>query len=124
MATVDPRPLAADERDVLDLLLSVLYPGSAELRQQAASAVVVGRCDCGCPTFDVGLEASVPAAPLTHRTAPVELRVRPLADEPEGSIVLFLRDGLMESIEYIYYSDNPPKEWPDSSRLSVFDLSS
>jgi hypothetical protein len=32
---------------VLDLLLSIDFPGVAELRLQAAHAVVEGRCDCG-----------------------------------------------------------------------------
>jgi hypothetical protein len=124
MATTDSRPLSVRERAVLDLLLSVRYPGVDELRLQAATAVVVGRCGCGCPTFDVGVDSTIPVTPLRHRLAPVELRVLPVSGEPEGEIILSVDQGRLSSVEYVYYSNDPPTEWPDDTRLAVHDRSS
>jgi hypothetical protein len=122
MAPFSPRPLAEAERSVLDLLLSVDYPGVAELRVQAITATVVGRCDCGCPTYDIAVDADSPPSPMeAHSLAPVELRVAALADEREGSIILFIDDGRLASVEYVSYADDPPQEWPTRDRLSTFD---
>ncbi|HVA59746.1 MAG TPA: hypothetical protein VNG13_04310 [Mycobacteriales bacterium] len=108
---------------MLHLLLSVDYPGVVELRQQAASALVVGRCDCGCPTFDVQVAEDAPLAAVTPpaRVSPVELRVSPLTDEPVGEVLLFLDGGRLASVEYVFYVDEPPAEWPEPERLRVLD---
>jgi hypothetical protein len=52
-----PRPLTPAESLVLGLLLSTEFPGVEALRAQARSAVVVGRCDCGCPTIELAVPA-------------------------------------------------------------------
>jgi hypothetical protein len=123
VAAVDRRPLTPREKAVLDLLLSVDYPGVNELREQAGEAVVVGTCDCGCPTFTVAVPADSPRTTSnpTHRTAPVELRVRPVADEPEAEVILFLDDGRISSVEYVSYQAQPPADWPTSDRLVILD---
>jgi hypothetical protein len=58
---------------------------------------------------------------VPYRLAPVELRVVPIADEPEGSVILFIDDGRLSSVEYVSYLDKPPVEWPDNDRLLIFD---
>jgi len=60
VAALEPTPLTPPEKSVLDLLLSVVYPGVFELREQAEKVVVAGRCDCGCPTFDVAVPDDAP----------------------------------------------------------------
>jgi hypothetical protein len=116
---VDPQPLGDRERAVLDFLLRVEYAGVDELRQQAVTAVVVSRCDCGCPTFDVATGPETPAADMPDGPAPVGLRIAPVSDEPPGDVILFLKSGRLSSVEYVYYSDRVPSEWPDESRLTV-----
>jgi len=37
---------------VLEKLLDAEFLGVGRLRKQVDSALVVGRCDCGCPTID------------------------------------------------------------------------
>ncbi|HEX6700988.1 MAG TPA: hypothetical protein VF101_09695 [Gaiellaceae bacterium] len=57
-----PRPLASDERALLDALLA--GPRSRpELIEQAATARVIGECSCGCPS--VWLRADNDTPPLT-----------------------------------------------------------
>lgn len=48
-----PRPLRAEERLMLDFVLSADFAGAEELREQAKAVLVVGRCDCGCPSVDL-----------------------------------------------------------------------
>ena len=50
-ASVDARPLTLSERATLQRLTDpTLFEGAAEHRAQIDHAMVVGRCDCACPT--------------------------------------------------------------------------
>ena len=116
------RELDADERAVLDLLLSAEFPGGAALRDQAADIQVVGRCDCGCPSIYLAASPRHRRAPISDGLVPSELRVRPLADEPEGDVILFVKDGRLSYLEYVYYTDRAPTAWP-TNRLRTFPMS-
>jgi len=113
---IAPRPLTSDEHAVLDLLLSVDFDGATDLRAQARDATVVGRCDCGCPTVDLAVPDTAPTAGLLGRVSPVEGRVTAHGDEAPGEIVLFLKDGRLDSLEYVYY-DLVPTSWPPIDRI-------
>lgn len=113
-----PRALNADEQRVLGLLLAAKFPGAEQLRVQASAAVVVGHCDCGCPTIDLAVPAGLPSFPLSSRLVPSEAQVTPAGDEPPGQIILFLDNGRLSSLEYVYF-DEPPEAWPDPDRLHV-----
>jgi hypothetical protein len=113
---IAPRRLTSDEHAVLDLLLSVDFEGATELRAQARDATVVGRCDCGCPTVDLAVPDTAPAADLHSRVSPVEGRVTTHGAEAPGEIVLFLTDGRLDSLEYVYY-DLVPTSWPPIERI-------
>jgi len=115
-----PRPLAADERAILDHLLSLDFEGVEQLRRQAGDSRVVGRCDCGCPTIEIETRADCLDIAFTSRLAPVEGRVRPLADEPVGDVILFVDDGRLSSLELVWYTDAPPKAWPPVERVELF----
>jgi hypothetical protein len=46
---------------------------------------------------------------LRFRTAWCHLScARPLADEPEGDVILFVKDGRLSYLEYVYYTDRAP----------------
>jgi hypothetical protein len=119
MGSHGPRELDTDERAVLDRLLATDFPGVGELRRQATDVRVVGRCDCGCP--------SIYLDPIHHRPAPIsdglvpsELRVTAIAGEPEGDVILFVKDGRLSYLEYVHYTDTPPASWPKHDRLRSF----
>jgi hypothetical protein len=57
-----PRPLSPEERLMLDLVLSSDFAGVDDLREQVKSALVVGGCDCGCPTVDLRVERTAARA--------------------------------------------------------------
>jgi hypothetical protein len=114
-----PRPLTTSESAVLSLLLGASFPGVAALREQAASALVDGRCDCGCPSVSLQVPPDAPRAPaFRSRLAPSEGHVRPAGDGPPGEIILFVEDGCLSYLEYVFF-DDPPAEWPDISRIQV-----
>jgi len=116
------RPLDPNERRVLDLLLRNEVPGAAELRKQAAAVTVVGRCECGCPTVDLAVPKALARAPSAGNLFSIEARVAPLGDEPTGDIILFLEGGVLSSLEYVFYTNNPPDDWPSSDRLSLLEF--
>jgi hypothetical protein len=122
MTEVTPRPLTADERRVLDLLLGSTFVGADELRQQATQAMVTGRCDCGCPTVDLSVPQDALPAPVIGPTAPVEVRVTPVGGEPVGEVLLFVKAGRLSSLEYVYYTDSPPRKWPPADRMTVVEV--
>lgn len=116
----DLRPLTSAESAVLALLLSVEFPGVDALRVQARSAVVVGGCDCGCPSIALEVPADAPlASGLSSRLAPAEGAVSPQGEGAPGEIILFVDDGRLSYLEYVYYDDAPPRQWPALDRISV-----
>jgi hypothetical protein len=116
---VVPRLLSGPEAAVLDLFPSHEFDGVEELRQQAMGVRVVGQCDCGCPTIDLRPDVSAPSAAIDGPLVPVELTIEPEADEPPGEVLLFIETGRMSSLEYVFYSDAAPSEWPHIKRLTV-----
>lgn len=103
---------------MLDLVLSPDFVGAAQLREQSTSAVVVGRCDCGCPSVDLRAGDAAPIARVSSRLVPSELEVLPVGDELPGQVILFADDGRLSCLEYVYF-DQTPAEWPDPSRVRV-----
>jgi hypothetical protein len=116
-----PRPLSAAEEGVLRLLLTLDFPGVEELRAQIPHAMVVARCDCGCPTVELRVPPNVPVSPVTapNRLPPVEGRVLPAADGPPADVILFVDDGRLSSLELVWYGDRPPAEWPPLDRVTA-----
>ena len=61
LALTQPRPLTPHERRLVEFLLDGPV-NSAELRAQAASAVVSGVCSCGCPSIQLAVDEDAPRA--------------------------------------------------------------
>ncbi|CAN5649996.1 hypothetical protein BH10ACT8_BH10ACT8_23780 [soil metagenome] len=113
----EPRPLTNDEQRVLGQILDAEFQGVAALREQLAGLQVVGRCDCGCPSIDLEPSSDIRWSDQVGRLAPVELEVKPVADEPPGRVILFVDGGKLSYLEYVYYSEAAPHEWPADNRL-------
>ena len=115
---INPRPLTDDEERVLRRILDADFRGVAALLEQFVGVQVVGHCDCGCPSIDLQPRPGSARSDQAGRLAPVELLVTPVADEPPGGVILFVDDGQLSYLEYVYYSEAPPSEWPSDDRLS------
>jgi hypothetical protein len=92
---------------MLDLVVSVDFRGANDLREQLKSTVVVGQCDCGCPSVDLQVGTDAPAARLDSRLLPCELEIVPASDEPPGQVILFADDGRLSYLEYVFYGRTP-----------------
>jgi hypothetical protein len=116
-----PRSLNDAEKQILGALLEAEFPGVVELRTQLPHTMVVGHCDCGCPTVFLGVSNKVPgsSAEVKDRLAPVEAQVSPIKDEPPGEILVFVSNGQLSSLEYVSYVDSPPSRWPSLDRLTI-----
>jgi hypothetical protein len=110
------RPLSETERQVLDKMLALDFPGAAELRVQASSARVSGGCDCGCPTIDlVVVDGALPAA-VTSRT-PVNAEVDGVTG---GGLIVFVDEGRLSRLEYYSAEDSPPEDFPALDRIRPY----
>jgi hypothetical protein len=115
---LDPRSLTDDEQRVLGRILEADFQGVAALREQHVGVQVVGRCYCGCPSIDLEPSSERARSDQVGRLAPVELEVIPAADEPPGEVILFVDDGRLSYLEYVYHSEAPPNDWPPDDRRS------
>lgn len=115
----EPRPLNADERRVLDLLLTQDFAGAPELRAQVDHAQVIGGCSCGCASVDLEVDrADCECATDARSPIPSEAQVVDNAGDPQGGALVFLKDGYLASLEIYSYAD-PIPSWPASDRLQL-----
>ncbi|WP_410587676.1 hypothetical protein [Amycolatopsis sp. lyj-23] len=112
MATAKSRPLTPDERTTLDTVLAGDFPGAAELRAQAATARVTGRCGCGCPSINLEVDRSLPTAVVADAPVAVE------ADAPGGGLIVFAEEGRLSCLEYWTTADEPPAAFPPPGRIA------
>ncbi|HVK21998.1 MAG TPA: hypothetical protein VM677_11615 [Actinokineospora sp.] len=102
-----PRPLSDNERAALAAMLSIDFPGAVELRIQAESVVVVGRCGCGCPTIDLAVAEAAPLAVVDSGT-PVWADVQGVDD----GMILMVADGRLSCLEIYTVDGSTPAEFP------------
>jgi hypothetical protein len=111
MDDASTRRLTPNERTTLDTLLAADFPGAAELRAQAPTARVTGRCDCGCPTIDLVVDEATPSAPLENSVA-VEAGV------PGGGLIVFADGGRLSCLEYWTTAEQTPAEFPPPGQIA------
>jgi hypothetical protein len=109
------RPLTIREgkaiRRVLD---AAVFEGAAELLAQIPHAEVVG----GKTTWlDLRVPESVPRS--TFREGHVPVRALVGADDPEGELLLWVKDGRLSALEYAWYTDEEPTEFPSPDVIHV-----
>lgn len=90
-----PRPLTADEHDLIEAMLGGVRSGVSRYFGQLESAEVVGGCGCGCPSINLLVASdAVKAAP-----SPVLLAD---AESPGGvpvGVILWARGGCLSGLE-------------------------
>jgi hypothetical protein len=99
-------------------LLSVDFPGVEKLRDQAQTARVIGRCECGCATVGLHVDESLPIADEIQQSNAVDAAGRPRADGvPAPELILFVKGGRLSEIEIVWYTDNTICEFPPSDEF-------
>jgi hypothetical protein len=103
----EPNPLTEHEWALLDALLSHDFPGVGELREQAQHVHAKKGCQCGCGTIDFVPDATPVPRSETANPAPVEGVVRNADGEEVGGLILFIKDGMLLSLEIYSYAPEP-----------------
>ena len=107
------RPLTERERELLEFMLTADFPGRDELKAQANGAEVCWECACGCGTINVELkEPYIRAA--TREPIPVE------AYGKGADVLLFVRPGLLSSLEIVNHGDARPLPYPSANNLQLW----
>jgi hypothetical protein len=107
------RSLRDDERALLDFLLSTDFPGRDELRKQAETVRVIAECQCGCGTIELQVEPGLPPARVNG----------PIPIEAYGDaidVLLFARNGVLGSLEIVFYADPPERPYPRPDQLKLW----
>jgi hypothetical protein len=108
-------PLTERQARILDAVLDAAPgPGIDTLRLQLATAHV-----CGGPfTFpDLKVNRSMQSAPFADGPLPVHSVVKDAMGQPIGEIIVWITDGYLSGLEYAWYTDEPPAEWPLPDQL-------
>ncbi len=111
-----PRELSPQEREVLELVLAPDFEAAEVLRAQVPAARVEGLCGCGCPTVDLVVEGAPAAEGFSSPVVPVRLIVTTDGIET-GAIILLVEDGRLSRLEYFWFGDVQPSEWPDPDHV-------
>lgn len=116
------RAFTPRERDVVVRLLEgATFPGSAELRAQVPATKVIG----GISTyFDLVVDGSVPRANSPDGPIPGRAFVEGETGEPEGELLLWVKEGHLSGLEFAWVADEPPKEMPPPERVRIVGLHS
>jgi hypothetical protein len=111
-AKINPmaRPLTARERGILELLLSVEFPGAGELREQAAFVLA----EREGMVLDLVVPGGLPRASVVSRT-PVQAVVD--GDGYDGGVLLFVDDGRLSAMEYWWVTEEKPELLPPLSAV-------
>jgi hypothetical protein len=112
----------ADERAVLDVLLTRDFPGRDELIVQAQSVQTNGpSCTCGCPSFSLEADRALPPAPVAERM-PTDAH----GTDPGGNkigVLLFVDDGYLAEVEIYSIEGNDFSGLPEPGALRLSEWS-
>ena len=112
------RPLTEAESQVLSSLLAFDFPGVTELRCQAPSARVVGKCSCGCASVELDVDKELCPPSPAGRPIPAQATVLDLSGNPVGGVIVFLKAGYLSYLE-MYSFDKPIEVFPPLDRLQT-----
>ena len=99
---IDLRPLSAEERRVLHVLLEPAFPGRDSLMQQLHVAQVSEESRSGCPTIAFQVDPlKAPPAKVRQRIPVEALGID--VDGQEVHILLHVVDGYLNELEFFRY---------------------
>jgi hypothetical protein len=109
-------PLSAAERALLDALLAHEFPGVRQLREQALHVRAKRGCECGCGTIEFVSDGTSSPRSAVSSPAPVEGLVYDTDGDEIGGLILFLKGGMLQSLEI--YSYDQPLPLPSIDRVT------
>lgn len=112
----EARSLTTAERSLLDWMIDASSAGD-DFVEQAASAQVVGVCDCGCPTIDLSVDGS-PLPKFGPSTIIADAAGKCPSGNPVG-VIVHVRDGLIAELEVYSQDDSSVTAIPRPDDLSI-----
>ena len=118
--TVLDRSLTADEDAAVRWILWLEdFPGAAELRAQVDHV----RATWGRTTeLDLEVTEAAPAA-VSDGVLSVEALVIGADEQPEGCITVWVKSGYLSRLDYSWFTDRMPTQYPSPDRLRPWDPS-
>jgi len=109
-APLEGRPINEHEVALVAALLAPSLEGFKELQVQIPYATVIPGCECGCGTIDFIFDDLSVDLPRSTATSPTSWSPDIVDNDGNviGSLILFLRDGLLQSLEVASYLDPLP----------------
>jgi hypothetical protein len=113
--TVEPRELTPDERgDLVRVLSSASTTGADVLLGQVPFVRVAG----GIPTLlDLTVGAGAPRAAVGNGPLPGAWLVEGPGGEFEGELLIWVKDGYLDGLEFAWITDEPPTAFPSPDRV-------
>ena len=108
------RQVTASDAALLAAAVTGDWEGAGELRSQLPGLTARPACSCGCGSIELRPRQGEPAL-TTPSPAPREGIVLDVTGEVAGGLLLFLRHGLLQSLEVYSYGD--PLPMPALSRV-------
>ena len=110
-------PLTDRSRELLrHVLCQADFPGSGELLQQVSSLSVAG----GPVTMlEFRVTGPVSASAFTDGPIPLSAMVLDAAGVASGELLIWVDDGYLSSLEFAWWSDDPPGQLPAPDRVRV-----
>lgn len=111
------RELTERERALILHLLRHERPGYLALREQVPTATYERPWFEHSLSFDIGLPATVPPAPLPDGPQADGDWAWTEDDQPTGNFLLWVEGGRLTALEYAWITDEMPTEYPALDRL-------
>ena len=112
------REITAPETALLAAAVNGDWEGANELRSQLPGLLARPGCSCGCGSIELRPPQDRPAS-TAPSPAPREGIVLDTAGEVAGGLLLFLRNGLLQSLEVYSHGDPLPMPVPGRVRWKV-----
>jgi hypothetical protein len=100
---------------VLWILNAAQVAGVAELKEQLAH--IVGIDDKLTTFLHIEVSPSAPRPAVGDGPFPVRVFVQDNRGEPEGEVILWIMKGYLSALEFAWYTETQPTDWPTTDRL-------
>ncbi|MGW0970705.1 hypothetical protein [Streptomyces sp. NPDC002516] len=109
----DPRPLNADERAVLEHILSAEFVGAPQLRSQLNRTEVIAVWGPGSVSVDLEVREPCEHAALPDALVPVDAQVHDASGAYVGEILVWTdRGATLAALEFAWVTDEMPVSLP------------
>ncbi|GAA3898151.1 hypothetical protein [Streptomyces lannensis] len=111
--SIDPRPLNADERAVLEHILSAEFVGASQLRSQLDRTEVIATWGSDSVSVDLQVREPYEHAALPEALVPVDAQVHDPSGAYVGEILVWTdRGATLAALEFAWVTDEMPTSLP------------